>query len=130
MFIVKCRKSKSKTSSNEQATTCHDFHGFEWKNINIFKILTHFVYSSTPFSVCYILNTPKYKIYMESISSVKIQIMIIHMVVVFSHSYVIMHEYFGKKTKNGKNEYISFYRQFDMFSCMIISCTCDLNLGP
>jgi hypothetical protein len=39
----------------------------------------------------------------------------IHMVVVFSHVYVIMHQYFGKKTKNEKNEYISFYRQVDKF---------------
>jgi hypothetical protein len=43
----------------------------------------------------------------------------------FSHAYVIMHEYFGKKTKNEKNEYKSFYRQLDMFSC-----TCDLNPKP
>ncbi len=42
----------------------------------------------------------------------------------FSHAYVIVHEYFDKKTKNGKNECISFYRQLDM---LIISCTCDLN---
>jgi hypothetical protein len=26
----------------------------------------------------------------------------------FSHVYVIMHKYFGKKTKNTKNEYINF----------------------
>jgi hypothetical protein len=27
----------------------------------------------------------------------------------FSRAYVIMHKYFGRKTKNVKNEYISFY---------------------
>ncbi len=27
----------------------------------------------------------------------------------FSHAYVIMHKYFGKKTKNAENEYESFY---------------------
>jgi hypothetical protein len=32
-----------------------------------------------------------------SVKILKIQIMIIYMVVVFSHAYVIMHEYFGKK---------------------------------
>jgi hypothetical protein len=34
------------------------------------------------------------------------------------------------KTRNIKNEYISFYRQRDIFSCIIISYTCDLHLGP
>jgi len=53
-----------------------------------------------------------------------IQIMLIFMVVVFSHVYVIMHQDFGKKQKMQKNEYISFYRQLDMFSYMIVSHTC------
>jgi hypothetical protein len=33
----------------------------------------------------------------------------------FSHAYVIMHKYFGKKTKNVKNEYISFYNNLTFF---------------
>jgi hypothetical protein len=40
----------------------------------------------------------------------------------FSHAYAIMHTYFGKN-KNANNEYISFYIQLNMFSCMKISCT-------
>jgi hypothetical protein len=27
----------------------------------------------------------------------------------FSHMYVIMHKYFGKKPRNAKNKYINFY---------------------
>jgi isopentenyl phosphate kinase len=41
----------------------------------------------------------------------------------FSHAYVIMHQYFDEKNRNAKNEYISFYIQLDIFSCMIISYT-------
>jgi len=41
---------------------------------------------------------------------------------IFSHAYAIMHTYFGKN-KNANNEYISFYMQLNMFSCMKISCT-------
>jgi len=48
----------------------------------------------------------------------------------FSHAYVIMHQYFDKKIKNTKNGYINVYKQLDMFSCTIISYTCDLHLGP
>jgi len=48
----------------------------------------------------------------------------------FSHEYVIMHQYFGKFFLNAINKCISIYRQFDMFSCIIISYTCDLYLGP
>ncbi len=48
----------------------------------------------------------------------------------FSHEYVIMHKYFGKKTRNVKNEYISFYIQLNMFSCMTISYTSCQCLGP
>jgi hypothetical protein len=33
------------------------------------------------------------------------------------------------KTKIPKKLYISFYKQFDMFSYMIISSTCDLHMG-
>jgi hypothetical protein len=29
----------------------------------------------------------------------------------FSYAYFIMHKYFGKKIRNAKNEYISFYIQ-------------------
>jgi hypothetical protein len=47
----------------------------------------------------------------------------------FSHAYVIMHRYFGEKPKI-KKEYISFYVQFDVFSCMKISYTCCQHLGP
>jgi hypothetical protein len=47
------------------------------------------------------------------------------MVVVIFH----MHKYFGVK-KNVKNEYIRFYKQLEMFSCMKISCTCCQHLGP
>jgi hypothetical protein len=41
---------------------------------------------------------------------------------------IIMHQYFDKN-QNSKNEYINFYKFFDMFSCIIISCTCDLHMG-
>ncbi len=37
---------------------------------------------------------------------------------------------FWLKNQNEKNEYIIFYKKLDMFICMIISCTCDLHLGP
>jgi hypothetical protein len=39
-----------------------------------------------------------------------------------------MYQYFDKRPQMQK-KYISFYKQFDMFSCMIISFTCDLHLG-
>ncbi len=48
----------------------------------------------------------------------------------FSHVYVTMHRYFGKKTKNAQNGYISFYIQLNMFSCMKISFTFFQHLGP
>jgi hypothetical protein len=48
----------------------------------------------------------------------------------FLHAYVIMHQYFGLKIKNVKIEYISFYEQLDIFSCMIFSCTFCWHLGP
>jgi hypothetical protein len=57
--------------------------------------------------------------------------MIIHMVAVIFHMcmYLCINN-FGKN-KNAKNEYLSFYRQFDMFSYSIISClSCDLHLRP
>jgi hypothetical protein len=40
----------------------------------------------------------------------------------FSHVYIIM--------QNAKNEYISFYIQFNMFPCMKISSTFFWHLGP
>jgi hypothetical protein len=43
---------------NEKAITCHDFHGFKWQNINIYQILTVFLYSLTPFLTCWIVNAP------------------------------------------------------------------------
>ncbi len=48
----------------------------------------------------------------------------------FSHAYVIMYKYFGKKPKMQKNEYISFYLQFTIFFCMKISHTFCQHLGP
>jgi len=51
------------------------------------------------------------------------------MVVVISQVYIIMHQYFGKKNRNEKNECINFYK-LHMFSCMIISCSCDQYSGP
>jgi hypothetical protein len=36
----------------------------------------------------------------------------------FSHVYVTMHKYFGKKPEMQKNEYIIFCIHFNMFSCM------------
>jgi hypothetical protein len=47
----------------------------------------------------------------------------------FSHAYVIIHKYFGKKPKNAENEYLSFYIQLNMFSCMQISYTFCQHLG-
>jgi len=34
---------------NEKVMTCHDFHGFKWKNINIYQILNFFFCGLTPF---------------------------------------------------------------------------------
>ncbi len=48
----------------------------------------------------------------------------------FSYACVIMHQYVGKKTKNVKNGYISFYKQLYMFFCMTISWAFDLHLWP
>jgi hypothetical protein len=35
---------------NEKVITRHDFHGFQWQNINLCSILTIFLYNLTPFS--------------------------------------------------------------------------------
>jgi len=38
----------------------------------------------------------------------------------FSHMYVIMHKYFGKKPRNAKNEYISFLYNLTCFlACFV-----------
>jgi hypothetical protein len=47
----------------------------------------------------------------------------------FSHVDVIMHKYFYKKKMQNK-EYISFYIQLNMYSCMKISCTFCQHLKP
>jgi hypothetical protein len=47
----------------------------------------------------------------------------------FSHAYVIMHIYFRKNHKC-RNEYLNFYIQLKMFSCMKFSCTFCRHLGP
>jgi hypothetical protein len=43
---------------NEKAITCHDFHGFQWKNINIYSILTVFLCGPMPFLAHWIVITP------------------------------------------------------------------------
>jgi len=44
---------------NEKQTTCHDYYGFKWQNINIYPILTIFLCSPTPFLACWIVTTFK-----------------------------------------------------------------------
>jgi len=44
---------------NEKTITCHDCHGFKWKNINIYPILIIFLGNPTPFLICWIVTTPK-----------------------------------------------------------------------
>jgi len=34
---------------NEKVMICHDFHGFKWKNINIYQILIVFLCGLMPF---------------------------------------------------------------------------------
>jgi hypothetical protein len=48
----------------------------------------------------------------------------------FSHVYVITHQYFVKKTRDAKNEYISFYIQLNMFACMKFSYTFCWHIRP
>jgi hypothetical protein len=43
---------------NEKIITCHDCHGFKWKNINIYPILIAFLYNSMPFLAHCIVSTP------------------------------------------------------------------------
>jgi hypothetical protein len=46
----------------------------------------------------------------------------------FSHAYLIMHKYFGKKPEMQKMN--GFYVQLNMFCCMKISYTFCQHLGP
>ncbi len=46
---------------NEKKKTYHDCHGFKWKNINIYLILTVFLCSLTPFLVHWIVIAPKWR---------------------------------------------------------------------
>jgi hypothetical protein len=69
LFTFKGRKSKLKLKilsmdfwfefldiyMNEKVITCHDFHGFTWKNINIYLILTIFLCGPMPFLVHWIM---------------------------------------------------------------------------
>jgi len=43
---------------NEKEIICHDYHGFKWKNINIYPILTIFLCGPMPFLSRWILTTP------------------------------------------------------------------------
>jgi hypothetical protein len=53
------------------------------------------------------------------------------MVVVIFHMHMwLMYKYFKVKTKNAKDEYVSFYCQLDMFSWMKFFYTCCQHLGP
>jgi hypothetical protein len=42
---------------NEKITTCHDCHGFKWKNVNNFPIIIIFIYNLTPFLALWIVTT-------------------------------------------------------------------------
>ncbi len=43
---------------NEKTITCHDCHGFKWKNINIYPILIVFLCDLMPFLAHWIVTTP------------------------------------------------------------------------
>jgi hypothetical protein len=43
---------------NDKIITCHDCHGFKWKNINAYPILTICLCDSTHFLVHWIVTTP------------------------------------------------------------------------
>jgi hypothetical protein len=47
---------------NEKIITCQDYHGFKWKNINIYLILNAFFGSLTPFLTCWIVTQKEWKI--------------------------------------------------------------------
>jgi hypothetical protein len=42
---------------NEKATTCHECHGFKWKNINIYANFDFFLLSNTLFGLLDCLHT-------------------------------------------------------------------------
>jgi hypothetical protein len=48
---------------NEKEKTCHDCHGFKWKNINIDPIFTIFLCNLTPFLAHWIVTTPNLKLF-------------------------------------------------------------------
>jgi hypothetical protein len=104
-------------------------YGFLY-NSNIFIITVPFFYHKTlGFYLCYLPNIEskwnkfKWKILENSNYDN------FHGGGDFSHSYVIMHKYFGKKKKCKKWVH-KFYIQFNMFSYMKISCTFFWHLGP
>jgi hypothetical protein len=43
---------------NEKAITFHDFHGFKWKNMNIYSILIVLFCGPMPFLAHWIVITP------------------------------------------------------------------------
>jgi len=43
---------------NQKTITCHDCHGFEWQNVNIYQILIIFLCGPMPFLACWIVTTP------------------------------------------------------------------------
>jgi hypothetical protein len=44
---------------NDKATTCHDYHGFKWQNMNIYPILIIFLCGAIPFLAHWIMIAPK-----------------------------------------------------------------------
>jgi len=43
---------------SEKQITCHDCHGFKLQNINIYPILTIFLFNSMPLFACWIVTIP------------------------------------------------------------------------
>ncbi len=43
---------------NGKTITCHDCHGFNWQNINIYQILNIFLCVPIPFLAHWIVTTP------------------------------------------------------------------------
>jgi hypothetical protein len=43
---------------NGKTITCHNCHGFKWKNINFYQILIFFLCGLMPFLACWIVTTP------------------------------------------------------------------------
>jgi hypothetical protein len=46
---------------NEKIITCHDCHGFKWKNINIYEILNVFLCNLMPFLIPWIVIAPLFQ---------------------------------------------------------------------